>query len=179
MVNGSIKGFNNTGGLVGYQKTTNIFDSYSQQNVLSFSNAGGLIGHAVDSNIKNSYSSVNVQGENVVGGFIGYADAFINAPTKILNSYTFSSKDPIGKKHVGGMIGQATSSYIQIRNKNQKCQDRGSMETYLCSPTSDKSLESALEIQQGYKRFGWDRKIWFGLNKSPTPKLRVLPEKVQ
>ena len=132
-----ILGFKNVGGLVGFNRDSNITDSYMTGSVKGDSFVGGLVGfNSQNNNITNSYATGSVKGDySFVGGLAGYNEGTItnsyatgsvkggdytgglvglNRDSNITNSYATSSVD--GRTNVGGLagfnfLGSITNSY--------------------------------------------------------------------
>jgi len=95
-----IKGENNIGGIVGYNRGGIVSGSYSTAWVAGKNAVGGLIGYSDGKcTISNNYSSSKVAGLNEVGGLIGYSD------DKCTISSSYSSSEVSGKMSVGGLVG--------------------------------------------------------------------------
>ncbi|MET3290915.1 UNVERIFIED_CONTAM: uncharacterized protein YjdB [Brevibacillus sp. OAP136] len=78
-VTGSVSGTNYIGGLVGYQSSGSVSDSYSSATVTG-SYTGGLVGYQDNSSISNSYATGLVTGGYMIGGLVG------GSPTGIVTS---------------------------------------------------------------------------------------------
>jgi hypothetical protein len=104
---GSVSGSSDIGGLVGYQNSGAILNSYSTGTVSStaFSRTGGLVGINVWGTISNVYSTGNVSSlgnGSVIGGLVGR-----NNNGSITNAYSSGDvKDDGGNAYVGGLVGQ-------------------------------------------------------------------------
>ena len=107
MVNVTVTGCADVGGLVGWNRGT-VSYSYSTGNVTGHgyytdtfkelsSGVGGLVGSNFEGTVSNSYSAGNVTGEDGVGGLVGG-----NVGT-VSNSY--STSRVIGEDGVGGLVG--------------------------------------------------------------------------
>lgn len=83
---GTVKGFNQVGGLIGYAgKKADISNSYARGNVTATSSsayAGGFIGCAQDVEIRNSYAACTVSKSSSSYGF-----AYIHASATVEDSY--------------------------------------------------------------------------------------------
>ncbi len=97
-VTGIVSGTNSTGGLVGSKDDGMIIDSYTNGAVSGVSMVGGLAGTNYGSTIK-SYSTANVTGNDwAVGGLVGDSEGLLE------NSY--STGDVVGTSmSVGGLVG--------------------------------------------------------------------------
>ncbi|WP_018702129.1 beta strand repeat-containing protein [Anaeromusa acidaminophila] len=114
---GSVTGNYYVGGLAGYNDSGTVTTSYAGGNVAGNYYVGGLAGYNASGTIKNSYASGSVIGTaNYVGGLVGY-----NASGTIKNSYAYGSVT--GDKRVGGLVGwnQGTveNSYASISVNGQ------------------------------------------------------------
>ncbi len=98
LVDVSITGFDNTGGLIGYSEGSNVGMSYVTGEITGNSNVGGLIGTHEQGNIEECYSSLTVYGNENAGGLIG---RFING--SIENCY--SEGEITGDLNTGGLLG--------------------------------------------------------------------------
>ncbi|MCT7535754.1 filamentous hemagglutinin N-terminal domain-containing protein, partial [Aliarcobacter cryaerophilus] len=94
---GSVTGFNDVGGLVGYNHGI-ISNSYASGSVNGNYDVGGLVGLNDNGTISNSYASGNVTGSYYVGGLVG-----LNDNGTISNSY--ASGNVTGSYYVGGLVG--------------------------------------------------------------------------
>ena len=98
----NIIGRNNVGGLVGWQSSSAIINSYTSGTVSGGSGVGGLAGDQ-NGSILNSYASVAVTATvEAVGGLVGVN----RGNSKIINSYASGAVS--GMSHVGGLVGQHT-----------------------------------------------------------------------
>ena len=113
VVNGTITGGNNTGGLIGrsggsngaFSEITNSYFSGTVSYVSSY--AGGLIGASSHSNISNSYATGTVTGSAYIGGLVGLN----NTSSTISNSYATNNVTYSGgfADMVGGLVGKNES----------------------------------------------------------------------
>ena len=70
---GNIKGYDNTGGLVGSQRGSFINNCYAKCNVSGFGeNIGGLVGTSDEAVISYCYATGSVKANNFAGGLVGY-----------------------------------------------------------------------------------------------------------
>ncbi len=99
LVNVSITGNDNVGGLVGYNFGGTISNSYSTGKVNGSSSVGGLIGY-LSGAISNSYNTGTVNGTNNVGGLVGF-----NVGFAISNSYNTGTVTGSGI-YIGGLVGR-------------------------------------------------------------------------
>jgi len=86
------------GGLVGCMSGTSVSNSYSTGNVNGHSDVGGLVGDNWRSNVINSYSTANVNGNYYVGGLLGHLTF-----GTVSNSYYSGIVN--GDNYIGGMVG--------------------------------------------------------------------------
>ena len=87
------------GGIVGVNWYSNITDSYSTGTVSGTGYIGGLVGYSYTSSIKNSYSTGTVSGtEFYTGGLVGASNS-----GSIMNSYSMGTVS--GTWYVGGLVG--------------------------------------------------------------------------
>ena len=111
---GSVTGFNDVGGLVGYSVgTTTVTNCYNTGSVTSSggSDVGGLVGYSSSSTISNCYNTGVVTGGNRVGGLLGTTYSGTIANCYNTGSVTGSSD------RVGGLIvnlGGVSSSSIYM-----------------------------------------------------------------
>ncbi len=97
VINGSVTGKTDVGGLIGYLDNGWLLQSYFNGTTTGTDGVGGLIGKAHISVIEKSYSSGTVNGSNSVGGLAGYNNSII------LNSYSTASIT--GDERLGGLAG--------------------------------------------------------------------------
>ena len=109
-LNGEVKGISgNVGGLIGNADSTEIKDSYTNNNVNIVGTPygyGGFIGNAEFILVNNSYAKGNVNGANGVGGFIGTI-----VQSNIHNSY--ATGNVTGNNIVAGFIAEAFDTQVQ------------------------------------------------------------------
>ncbi|TVQ01053.1 MAG: hypothetical protein EA359_14765 [Balneolaceae bacterium] len=114
-VSGSVKGNNNTGGLVGWGRRTDFLRCSSSANVEVNTTAvlyhGGLIGHInTTSTVRESFATGNVSGRGRVGGLIGA----IGWNSLVENSYaTGSVKSNVANPMIGGLIGEVWNARVR------------------------------------------------------------------
>ncbi|MFO7447070.1 MAG: hypothetical protein R6W90_11925, partial [Ignavibacteriaceae bacterium] len=92
-----------TGGLVGYNKYSQIIQCFSSGSVHGNSYVGGLVGFNEFSYISYSYSSCRVVGNSYIGGLIGLVSSYYH-----IDSYTdhcYSSGKVEGMYYKGGLMG--------------------------------------------------------------------------
>ena len=105
LVGGSVTGAYHVGGLVGYNYSGSITNSYNTGSVSGGNFVGGLVGYNYSGSITNSYSTGLVSGEEQVGGLVGY-----NIIGSITNSYSTGSVT--GLSYVGGLVGENDSGAV-------------------------------------------------------------------
>jgi len=97
-VSGSVKGFEEVGGLTGRSgQDVTINNTQSTVSVIGVNSVGGLVGRNWVGTIRNSYATGNVTGVNYVGGLVGVNFGTIN------NVYAIGSV--AGELWVGGLVG--------------------------------------------------------------------------
>lgn len=108
-VTGDVSGEYNTGGLVGRQIDSNVYDSSTKVHAKgSGLHTGGLVGSQTNSMIQSSYSTSSVTGNgNGVGGLLGYQ----SVQSAVRNSYSLSSVDGLADAF-GGLVGFQNDSEI-------------------------------------------------------------------
>ena len=91
LLNVDIKGYDNTGGVVGVNRGK-IGNSYTTGTINGIGRLGGLVGMNYETNaiIENSYSKANITGPEIVGGLVGFSE---NGVT-IENSFYDKTKNP-------------------------------------------------------------------------------------
>ena len=94
----AIQGYENVGGLVGYNRDSSITNSYATGSVKGYEDVGGLVGENRDGNITNSYATSSVEGHLWVGGLAGW-----NVRANITNCYATGSVK--GSEFIGGLFG--------------------------------------------------------------------------
>lgn len=100
VIDANIKGKQNIGGIVGWNKNTDILNCYSTGNIVGLeTNVGGVVGTNEKGTITNSYSTGAVSGKFTVGGIIGW-----NVSGTIENSYFGGTL--VGNNSTGGIIGK-------------------------------------------------------------------------
>ena len=101
---GSIVGYRNVGGLIGYSycpnETDTIKDCSAQVEIEGVTKVGGLIGHIENGHIYNSYATGNVTASNTVGGLVGQVAHTIS------HCYATGNINTRGGS-VGGLAGNA------------------------------------------------------------------------
>jgi hypothetical protein len=115
------------GGLVGCMLGTSVSNSYSTGNVNGHNEVGGLIGDNWGSNVINSYSTANVNGNYYVGGLLGHL-------TLGTVSNAYSSGIVNGDNYVGGMVGSnvdgtVSDSFWDTQTSEQPTSDGGTGKT--------------------------------------------------
>jgi len=107
LTNVNITGFYYVGGLVGWNDSSSITNSYATGTVTGVDYVGGLVGKNYNSSITDSYATGTVTGKEVVGGLVGgnyYSSS-------ITNSYAAGTVTGSGYA-VGGLVGYNDSSSI-------------------------------------------------------------------
>ena len=97
LVNVSVTGSENVGGLVGYNNRGTIRNSYATGEVTGGEDVGGLVGEN-DGTIRNSYATGEVTVGDYLGGLVGY-----NNSGAITDSY--ATGNVIGDDYLGGLVG--------------------------------------------------------------------------
>jgi len=100
--NGTVTVINcgNVGGLVGYQASGYVYNSFSTVNVIGTkNNTGGLIGLVGGGEIRETYATGTVQGVNNTGGLIGLSSSSRSI------SQSYATGNVTGKNATGGLIG--------------------------------------------------------------------------
>jgi filamentous hemagglutinin family protein len=113
MVEGSVSGSSDVGGLVGYNGGGRISNSYSTGAVTGSSDVGGLMGLNYGSygGISNSFSTGAVTGTATVGGLVGRNYGSSDS----INS-SFSTGAVTGTTNVGGLVGVNDGNFGSISN---------------------------------------------------------------
>lgn len=104
LVNVSIIGRVNTGGLSGVANGTSIVGCYTTGSVTGTQNVGGLAGHSLLITISDCYSKASVSGTSEVGGFTG------NVTATVSNSYSTGLVTASTSTSVGGFAGYSSST---------------------------------------------------------------------
>jgi hypothetical protein len=97
VVNASVTGNEEVGGLVGENFRGSLSNCYSSGNVTGKKNVGGLVGDNQGGSVIDCYSSGNVTGEEHVGGLAGLSYGTVS------DSYSIGSVT--GYEDVGGLVG--------------------------------------------------------------------------
>ena len=106
LVGGSITGKSNVGGLLGYQDSGSVSQSYVTGSVAGGSNIGGLVGKQTDDgSIGQSYATGSVAGDGYIGGLVGWKDG-----GSLTQSYATGAAS--GYNSVGGLIGYLAGGNI-------------------------------------------------------------------
>lgn len=116
LVGTTIYGIDSVGSLVGYNKNTNVSDSFAIGNVIGNSVGGdfvgGLIGYAyANSYLDNLYFIGNVSGHGKIGGLIGYNKFWVTLNNSYANVGTIYGSYDV----VGGLVG-SNEENIVIKN---------------------------------------------------------------
>ncbi|MFO8050330.1 MAG: PKD domain-containing protein, partial [Thermoplasmatota archaeon] len=96
---GIVQGTDRVGGLVGENKNSSVYDSYSTASVVGDEDVGGLIGYHHLGSVSGSHASGRVIGKDRVGGLVGN-----NEGSSVHNSYSDGNVSG-GDLDVGGLIG--------------------------------------------------------------------------
>lgn len=97
-VTGAVSGSSNTGGLIGYSSSGQINSSFAEAIVVgSGGNIGGLVGNSAYDAINNSFAAGSVTG-TTAGGLVGYSSG-----GSIAYSYAAGT---VSGTQTGGLIGQ-------------------------------------------------------------------------
>ncbi|MXX98292.1 MAG: hypothetical protein F4Y58_00065, partial [Gammaproteobacteria bacterium] len=100
---GPVEGLAAVGGLVG-SNSGDIANSYASAGVRATSDeAGGLVGGHSSGSITDSYATGSVEGSGAIGGLVGMISDNFNSGTIIENSYAVGSVE--GMSNVGGLVG--------------------------------------------------------------------------
>lgn len=104
----SVEGFNNVGGLIGYNSSSTIENCYATGSVKgNSSTTGGLVANNYNGVIRNCYATGSVVGTyDEVGGLVGW-NAYSNA--QIINSYATGQVSG-GGVGIGGLLGENYSA---------------------------------------------------------------------
>ncbi len=105
--NANVNGKNAVGGIVGYQFSSNMSNSYLTGDVSGIGYVGGLIGYNEGSSVSNAYFEGGVScGDRYVGGITG-----AQRNGSIGGSYSTGTVS--GEGYVGGLVGFLVSSNIK------------------------------------------------------------------
>ena len=105
LVGGSMNGGAATGGLVGYNDSGLIRNSYNTGNVTGAVFTGGLVGQDISGTISNSYATGTIVGAAQTGGLLGGGTT-----VKITNSHATGSVH--GAASTGGLVGAMTTGTV-------------------------------------------------------------------
>ncbi|WP_419766977.1 filamentous hemagglutinin N-terminal domain-containing protein [Arcobacter sp.] len=105
LINVDITGRDYVGGLVGWNESSTITNSYVTGKVSADTRVGGLVGINYASIITNSYATAYISGNSFVGGLVGGDDS-----STITNSYATGAVS--GNDKVGGLVGYNDTSTI-------------------------------------------------------------------
>jgi len=100
LINADIRGIDTTGGLVAFNDTSKIYNSYVTGKVSGGWSVGGLAGYNSSSTIENSFMAGEVSGTQEVGGLAGSLSY-----GTIKNSFSMANVN--GDFMVGGLVGSA------------------------------------------------------------------------
>ena len=105
LTGGVMKGGAATGGLVGYNDSGLIRNSYNTGNVTGAAFTGGLVGQDISGNIVNSYTTGVIIGAAYTGGLLG-GGTIVN----VTSSYATGSVH--GAAGTGGLVGAITTGTV-------------------------------------------------------------------
>ena len=105
LVGGNMNGGAATGGLVGYNASGLIRNSYNTGNVSGDAFTGGLVGQNIAGNINNSYTTGTIVGAAYTGGLVGGATT-----GNVSNSHATGSVH--GAAGTGGLVGTITTGTV-------------------------------------------------------------------
>ncbi len=108
LIDSSITGRDNVGGLVGYSGNSTISQSYAAGVVNGRDSVGGLVGYNGGSLISQSYAAGVVSGTSRVGGLIGYNGG---SGGTISQSYATAAVNGTSS-YIGGLIGRLNSGAV-------------------------------------------------------------------
>ncbi len=144
VTNADVTGSSYVGGLVGYNFSSTVENSYSTGSVSGSSFVGGLAGVNYSGTITNSYNTGAVSGSsNYVGGLVGY-----NYSATITNCYSTGAVS--GSSYVGGLVGRNVSSTVS--NSFWDTQTSGQSGS---AGGMDKTT-AEMQTQSTYTSAGWD-----------------------
>ena len=106
LVDVSVTGASNVGGLVGSITGGTVHNSYATGSVKGQLSVGGLLGNVNASTVKNSYAEVDVSGNNFLGGLVGTC----SQNNTVQDSYATGNVE--GNGSVGGLIGMLAISTV-------------------------------------------------------------------
>lgn len=108
VINSSVSGRQNVGGIIGYSYNAGIIDcSYSGSVTSSENSAGGIVGYANGSTVVSQcVSGGTVAGHQRVGGTVGY-----NTGNSVVTK-CYGDADVSGYWNVGGLVGTLSSASI-------------------------------------------------------------------
>ncbi|MBP9855027.1 MAG: hypothetical protein KBD53_09195 [Candidatus Omnitrophica bacterium] len=163
----SVANGESVGGLVGFSKSGDIIESYSEGSIQGNLSVGGLVGFTFENaGIHNSYSKAMVSGYQYVGGIAGWFASFDDGV-----SNTYFAGTVTGNQTVGGFLGKwesgtRSSNYWNITlNPTLPGVGSGDAAGILAKTTSEMFQQSTF--------IGWDfYNIWIITNGS-YPSLRT------
>ena len=106
VLNSTLFGRYNVGGLVGYARTLSIsLSSVEHTQLVAITSVGGLVGYSSGNlSVSNALANIDITGDQQVGGILGVAgEIYVDI------SLTYVLGDISGTSQVGGMIGYAVS----------------------------------------------------------------------
>ena len=99
MVDVEVTGYNQVGGLVGFNRDGTVSNSYATGSVTGNGYVGGLVGRNEEGTVSNNYATGAVGGVRRVGGLVGY-----NVGGTVSNSYATGAVTGKGL-WIGGLVG--------------------------------------------------------------------------
>ncbi|MBS3768278.1 MAG: T9SS type A sorting domain-containing protein, partial [Candidatus Cloacimonetes bacterium] len=159
MVNVYITGNSYVGGLVGYNFSSAVSNSYSTGSVSGSNNVGGLVGYNESSTVSNSYSLGDVTrssgSDTNFGGFCGY-----NFGSSSTIEYCYSTGDVnCGSATDKGFVGSEnntdtyTANFFDSESSNQSSDAVGA-----ATPKTTDEMTNATTTDNIYLAAGWDFK---------------------
>jgi hypothetical protein len=112
VVNATVTGEGNVGGLVGWNLGTVSSSNYTGD-VTGKDKVGGLAGWN-GGTVSDSYSTGNVKGDKYVGGLVGYN----HQESTVSVSDSYSTGNVTGDKYVGGLLGFSYKSIVRNSHYN-------------------------------------------------------------
>ncbi len=119
VIDSSIEGINNVGGIVGYSGTRRIVQSHMQSSFISGENlVGGIVGYGFTCNVSSctSDSKTYVEGTKYVGGILGQATQASGWDTQAI--YCANYATVIGETWIGGICGYGYNGYPVVQSFN-------------------------------------------------------------
>jgi len=156
LVNGTVTGNHNVGGLVGNNAGT-ISNAYATANVTGNINAGGLTGNS-SGNIDNAYATSNVSGNNAVGGLAGLNDGTI--------SNTYATGNVTGNSNIGGLVGfnndnsSINDSFYATTDASGNAINNGGASSDAFTGNTHGTAQTWDALSNPAIYAGWDTSIW-------------------